>query len=58
VNGALNILRKVAGDSVVRQIAGSGLVNRLERIRLGWEQPSNLLSNQIAKAAAMTNPAL
>jgi len=58
VNGAINILRKVAGDSVVRQIAGSGLVNRPERIRLGWEQPSNLLSNQIVKAAAMTSPVL
>ncbi|WP_297184200.1 transposase [Thermococcus sp.] len=34
VNGALNILRKVAGDSPVRAIAGSGRVNRPVRVRL------------------------
>jgi len=34
VNGALNILRKVAGDSPVRGIAGSGRVNRPVRVRL------------------------
>jgi len=33
VNGALNILRKVAGDSPVREIVGSGRVNRPVRIR-------------------------
>jgi len=34
VNGALNILKKVAGESVVRRILSSGLVNRPVRIRL------------------------
>ena len=34
VNGALNILRKVAGDSLVGGIAGSGRVNRPVRVRL------------------------
>ncbi|WP_251949583.1 RNA-guided endonuclease InsQ/TnpB family protein [Thermococcus argininiproducens] len=34
VNGALNILRKVVGDSPVRAIAGSGRVNRPVRVRL------------------------
>nr|WP_228359827.1 RNA-guided endonuclease TnpB family protein [Thermococcus sibiricus] len=34
VNGALNILRKVAGDSSIRGIAGSGRVNRPVRVRL------------------------
>ncbi|USH00855.1 transposase [Thermococcus argininiproducens] len=34
VNGALNILRKVAGDSSVGRIAGSGRVNRPVRVRL------------------------
>jgi len=34
VNGALNILRKVAGDSPVRGIVGSGRVNRPVRVRL------------------------
>jgi len=36
VNGALNILRKVAGDSPVRAIVGSGRVNRPVRVRLPW----------------------
>ncbi|WP_251950481.1 RNA-guided endonuclease InsQ/TnpB family protein [Thermococcus argininiproducens] len=34
VNGALNILRKVAGDSLVGGIVGSGRVNRPVRVRL------------------------
>ena len=34
INGALNILRKVAGDSPVRAIVGSGRVNRPVRIRV------------------------
>jgi len=34
VNGALNILRKVAGDSPVREIAGSGRVTRPVRVRV------------------------
>nr|WP_172967227.1 RNA-guided endonuclease TnpB family protein [Thermococcus sp. 101 C5] len=36
VNGALNILRKVAGDSPIGEIAGSGRVNRPVRVRLPW----------------------
>jgi len=42
VNGSLNILRKVASESVVRRIIGSGLVNKPERKRLSYE--SKLLS--------------
>ncbi len=34
VNGALNILRKVAGDSSIKGIAGSGRVNWPVRVRL------------------------
>ncbi len=44
VNGALNHLRKVAGDSVIQQIISSGRVNRPVRIRLGYEQPSCTLN--------------
>lgn len=40
VNGAINIMRKVAGDSVLEQILGRGRVNRPVRIRLAYEQPS------------------
>ena len=40
VNGALNHMRNVAGDSVMKQIIGSGRVNRPVRIRLHYEQPS------------------
>ena len=44
VNGALNHLRNVAGDSVIQQIISSGRVNRPVRIRLGYEQPSCALN--------------
>jgi len=37
VNGALNILRNVAGDSPAKEIISSGLVNRPKRIRLAFE---------------------
>ncbi|CVK34123.1 transposase (fragment) [Methanoculleus bourgensis] len=37
VNGALNHARKVAGDSVVPRIIGSGRVNRPVRIRTTFE---------------------
>lgn len=37
INGAINILRKVAGDSVLEQIISSGLVNRPGRIKLAFE---------------------
>ena len=38
VNGALNILRNVAGDSPAKEIISSGLVNRPKRIRIAFEQ--------------------
>ena len=56
VNGALNILRKVASKSAAKRIAGSGLVNRPVRIRLSYE--SKLLTHQTANATAMASPAL
>lgn len=37
INGALNILRKVAGDSVLKQIISSGLVNRPVKLRIAYE---------------------
>ena len=40
VNGALNHLRNVAGDSVIQQIISSGRVNRPVRVRLGYESKS------------------
>ena len=42
VNGALNILRNVAGDSPAKEIISSGLVNRPKRIRLAFESPLEL----------------
>ena len=42
VNGALNILRNVAGDSPATEIISSGLVNRPKRIRLAFESPLEL----------------
>jgi len=46
VNGALNHLRKVAGDSVIPQIISSGRVNRPVRIRLAFEGPDLELSDK------------
>ena len=46
VNGALNHLRKVAGDSVIPQIISSGRVNRPVRIRLAFEGPDLELSDR------------
>lgn len=40
VNGAINILRKVAGDAVVKQIVSRGSWTEPKRIRLAYEQPS------------------
>lgn len=37
VNGALNILRNVAGDSPAKEIISRGLVNRPKRIKLAFE---------------------
>jgi len=36
VNGALNILHKVVGDSPIKAIAGSGRVNRPVRVKQWW----------------------
>lgn len=58
VNGALNHLRNVAGDSVVQQIISSGRVNRPVRIRLGYEQPSCALNCNISYPTAIASPAL
>jgi IS605 OrfB family transposase len=37
INGAINILRKVAGDFPVKEIVSRGLVNRPRRIRIAFE---------------------
>jgi transposase len=37
VNGALNILRKVASDSPIQKIVSRGLVNRPKRLFLAFE---------------------
>jgi transposase len=39
VNGAINIMRKVAGDAPVRDILGMGVPNTPVRIRLAYEAP-------------------
>jgi putative transposase len=39
VNGALNILRKVVGDSPIPEIINRGLVNRPRRLKLAFESP-------------------
>jgi IS605 OrfB family transposase len=41
INGALNILRKVVGDSPVKGITDRGLVNRPRRLRLAFETPKS-----------------
>ena len=41
-NGALNILRKVAGDSSIKGIISRGLVNRPRRIRLAFHTSNNI----------------
>jgi len=40
VNGAINHMRKVAGDSVLEQIISRGRVNRPVRIRDAYEEPN------------------
>jgi IS605 OrfB family transposase len=57
VNGALNILRKVAGESLVTGIISSGLVNRPQRIRVAFET-IKLLSNQNNIATGYIMPTL
>jgi len=39
VNGALNILRKVVGDSPIPEIINRGLVNRPRRLKFAFESP-------------------
>ena len=58
VNGALNHMRNVAGDSVMKQIIGSGRVNRPVRIRLHYEQPSCELNWDIGSSTAIPGPSL
>ena len=50
VNGALNHLRKVAGDSVVPRIIGRGRVNRPVRIRTTYE-PSTFAQMKVQPCA-------
>jgi len=45
INGALNIMRKVVGDSSVKKIIDSGRVNRPRRIRLGFLDPRGSRAN-------------
>jgi IS605 OrfB family transposase len=40
INGAINILAKVAGESAVKQITSSGCVNHPVRIRVAWLLPN------------------
>jgi IS605 OrfB family transposase len=47
VNGSLNIMRKVAGDIVVKQLARRGLVNRPIRIKLAYEQRSYMPTTSV-----------
>jgi IS605 OrfB family transposase len=56
VNGALNHLRKVAGDSVIPRIIGSGRVNRPVRIRTSFE-PSPFAPIQLRPCAPQGAPA-
>jgi putative transposase len=45
VNGAINIMRKVAGDPVVKQVIGRGVPITPRRIRLAYEQTSPELND-------------
>jgi len=45
VNGALNILRNVAGDSPAKEIISRGRVNRPQRIKLAYEVSPTLKLN-------------
>ncbi|MCK9306319.1 MAG: transposase [Methanoculleus sp.] len=56
VNGALNHLRKVAGDSVVPRIIGRGRVNRPVRIRTTYE-PSTFAQMKLQPCAPQGAPA-
>jgi len=56
VNGALNHLRKVAGDSVVPRIIGRGRVNRPVRIRTTFE-PSTFAHIKLQPCAPQGAPA-
>ena len=56
VNGALNHLRKVAGDSVIPRIIGRGRVNRPVRIRTSFE-PSTFAHIKLQLCAPQGAPA-
>lgn len=56
VNGALNHLRKVAGDSVIPRIIGRGRVNRPVRIRTTYE-PSTFAPIKLQPCAPQGAPA-
>jgi putative transposase len=45
VNGSLNIMRNVAGDSPAKEIISRGLVNRPKRIKLAFEPAQTLELN-------------
>jgi transposase, IS605 OrfB family, central region len=55
VNGALNHLRKVAGDSVIPRIIGRGRVNRPVRIRTSFE-PSTFAPIKLQPCAPQGAP--
>ncbi|MDD4455927.1 MAG: transposase [Candidatus Methanomethylophilaceae archaeon] len=54
VNSALNHVRNVAGDSVIPRIISSGRVNRPVRIRLAFEDPSEI-DRQLSHALNWTD---
>ena len=56
VNGALNHLRKIAGDSVIPRIIGRGRVNRPVRIRATFE-PSTFAYIKLLPCAPQGAPA-
>ena len=56
VNGALNHLRKMAGDSVIPRIIGRGRVNRPVRIRTTFE-PSTFAPIKLLPCAPQGAPA-
>jgi IS605 OrfB family transposase len=48
VNGAMNIMRKVAGDSIINEIVSRGVPNTPRRIRLAYEQTPSKLNERIS----------
>ncbi|WP_292485617.1 transposase [Methanohalobium sp.] len=56
VNGALNILRKVVGDSCINRITDRGIVSRPERIRAAFEPESRPNFSRIKLSAQPDKP--